>query len=556
MVGTPERSTHNSSVSTRRRMYLFERAYTVYAGLFRTFVRRLGSTCRFLWDWGECAENLLAVAGAVCTGVFFWFVWSFFGRAFGLVGGLVWTGSLAVLVVIFWISLELNWDVVARAVSGVAAVLLILAMTVAVSVPAAVIFIGYLLLLFALTALSFLVFLPMRGLHELWMLHRRLSYHCPNDDCHYKGLPIHICECGHAYSDLQPSFYGTFHHTCRHADKNDVKLPTMDFLGRSKLTRLCGGCQRELIHSSIGELEIRSYAVVAGPSSGKSVFLVQAVRALRQYLTRLPGSAVQIDSTRQEEELSQSLEMLDRGQMLRKTTGDVVQALGLAIKVPKSPALPGGLRCLLHLYDAPGEHFEQMEQFGRKQAIRRLTGIILLVDPFALPLLGSHANTLGAGVNASRTPFGKTVSVLIAGVHQMLQERATDRSDVPVAVVLAKADAFPVRDYPFLSALLPDESAVSEEALNTRCRTALEKLGEGNSIRLLEQKFKTIRSFACSALGRTPDSGQRASAAFEAQGVLELMLWLMNIEGGTASDARAAVAVRDRVTPQISDSRR
>jgi hypothetical protein len=410
-----------------------------------------------------------------------------------------------------------------RLVAATTASGLILALAVVMLAVAVVVFSGYLLVLFVLTALSFLVFVPIRLAHGLWLLQRRIAYRCPYDDHGVDaGLPVHICSCGRQYDDLQPSFYGIFYHTCRHSNGEVVKLPTMDWWGRNKLPRLCRGCKRPLVFSSIGELSDRPIAVVGGPSAGKTIFLRQATRQLRDRLGAWPGAKAHIESAEQADVLEQDLALLDQGQVLAKTSGDVSQAFGLAVRIPKR------LHSLLYIYDAPGEVFLTMERFGRKQVVRYLGGVILLVDPFSLPALADYARRLGSELKPSETPFHDVVSVFINGINQTLMRQAGDKCDVPVAVVVGKADAFPTRDLPFLANLCSAGERSPDGALNARCRAALEQLGEGRSIRALEQKFSRVQYFACSALGRLPD--RRNTAPFQPLGVTEPFLWLLGLD--------------------------
>jgi len=103
-------------------------------------------------------------------------------------------------------------------------------------------------------------------------------------------------------------------------------------------------------------------------------------------------------------------------------------------------------------------------------------------------------------------------------------------------VVLSKADAFPERDQPFLSGLCPQNGHRPDAALSARCREALARLGEGASLRALEQKFTRLRFFACTALGRMPDP--RNLRPFESRGVAEPLLWLLEAPLAT-EEARA-----------------
>jgi hypothetical protein len=413
---------------------------------------------------------------------------------------------------------------VTRTLSGIVAATMVGGVGGLTVCSAFVVFAVYLCVLFLLTALSFLVFLPMRGIHHLWLLWRRITYQCPHLGCPSTANPLYVCECGHVYDDLRPSFYGIFHHTCRHAD-GDVKLPTMDFLGRNKLTRLCRGCQRELRSTDLGELEVRPIAVVGGPSAGKSVFVCQAIDQLASRLGAIAGNQVKLDSHNGSHPISAGIRGLKQGRLPAKTAGADVEAYGLALRLRR----PKELRTLLYLFDAPGELFGTVQQLSRMHGLQHLHSLILLVDPFALDALRGHAQQHAADVKPSSLSFRDLVPNVISVMRHMKRESRSGRWEVPVAVVVAKADSLPLRDLPFLANLAPAEGGENAEAKHLGCREALVKLGEGGAVRLLEQHFSNVRYFACTALGRSATSG--GNEAFIGRGVVEPFYWLSGLNG-------------------------
>jgi len=84
--------------------------------------------------------------------------------------------------------------------------------------------------------------------------------------------------------------------------------------------------------------------------------------------------------------MDRDYQLLDSGHVLGKTVGDVLHAFGLAIRLRKARTKTRkGLSCLLYFYDPPGEDFLTMQRLGRKHVIQRVSGIVLLADPFAAP---------------------------------------------------------------------------------------------------------------------------------------------------------------------------
>ena len=153
-----------------------------------------------------------------------------------------------------------------------------------------------------------------------------------------------------------------------------------------------------------GELAEKPIAIVGGPTAGKTVFLCQAVSQLRDYLSALPGSRVQIDSDRQQRELEADLQRLHSGQVVAKTVNQTM-AFGLAVRLSRR------WRHLLYLYDAPGEDFLTMQRLGQKQSLQHIAGLILLVDPFSLPGLAPYRERLPVDQQVSEVPLQQVVDM-------------------------------------------------------------------------------------------------------------------------------------------------
>lgn len=524
---------------TRRRMYVFERAYADYADRLVSLARGLKKVCGDVWRWfsrgpGAAVIELILRAAIVLSGIVLAILYVRYevqhGRGFSFSMAL----SMGFILLYVWVLLW-GWKapihLVAKSVTGITA-------TASVGVLGGLavcliftVFGGYMLGLLLLTALSFLVFLPMRGIHHLWLLWRRITYQCPDFACPSKANPIYVCDCGAVYNDLMPSFYGIFYHTCRHADR-DVKLPTMDFMGRNKLTRLCRGCKRQLKSTDVGELEVRPIAVVGGPSAGKSVFLCQAIDQLAGRLGTIAGNKVKLDSQNGSHPITIGINGLKKGRLPAKTAGADVEAYGLALRLQQ----PKSLRTLLYLFDAPGEMFSTVQRLSHMHGLQNLHSVILLVDPFALDSLRNHAQQQAAALKPSSLSFRDLVPNVISVMRQMKRESRSGRWDIPVAVVVAKADSLPMGDFPFLTNLAPVDGRQTAEANHLGCRDALTKLGEGGAVRLLEQHFSNVRYFACSALGRSPASG--GNQAFVGRGVVEPFHWLLGLNGSAPAKAK------------------
>ena len=106
-----------------------------------------------------------------------------------------------------------------------------------------------------------------------------IYYRCPRAYCYYEmPIPSFICpKCKALHSRLWPDTYGIFFHRCG----CDTKLPTLDFLGRKKLDRICPECraQLNLVYGKGTNIDI---PVIGGPSAGKTNYIIMAINALIQ----------------------------------------------------------------------------------------------------------------------------------------------------------------------------------------------------------------------------------------------------------------------------------
>ena len=511
----------------RQRMYLFERAYVDFTARLHVFFTKFLKTCRDIVGWSIDEDNENFIIFSIIIGIIILIILSILiYQSSGYFTHKLETSPVLMSIFVSFIALlpisfiPILSTYFILTVFATKVILQITSLTILITVALAgssvaiVTFLPYLLALVLLTALSAVAFLPIRAMNGLSLLYRHITYCCPYDDCGYSGLPIHIYG-DQQFPDLQPNFYGVFYHSCRNPDGTEVKLPTLDFRGRKKLDRICGGCKRPLIFSSFGELAEKPIAIVGGPMAGKTVFLCQAVDQLLDCLGKLPGSRVQIDSDTQWQELEGNMQRLQRGQVLAKTVNQTM-AFGLSARLSRR------WRHLLYLYDAPGEDFLTMQRLGQKQSFQHTSGIILLVDPFSLPGLASHRDKSMSQV-VSEVPLQQVVETLLAGVNTLLVKQPTDTCNVPLAVVINKVDALPVAELPFLSALQTGSEAGTEA-----CRQALDRLGANRILPALEHKFTKIKFFSCSALGRMPDPDN--ASPFQPLGVTEPFLWLLGLE--------------------------
>lgn len=344
---------------------------------------------------------------------------------------------------------------------------------------------------------------------------------CP--ECHSKRpLPEYFCgRCGEVHRQLIPSSYGILHHTCCCGER----LPATFFLQRGKLQSRCPECQA-LLEREHTETRKTFIPVVGGPAVGKSTFLFAATRGLVEDLAPAAGLTPRFVDARTESDFRRVWERSDRGGVPDKTAGDLPRAYNLEL------LRSGGTPRLLYLYDPAGEAFDDAESLILHKYQDYLSGMIFLIDPFSLPeVREEYADDLkaaGAEIKPSRLPPEDALSRVLINLEQNFELGRTERIPACLAVVVSKADAFDLADSlgePAAETHLPGASAGDCRSLQHRLvRDQLLRWGEAGLVDQCESRFKKVRFFACSALGRAPDESQRA---FTPWGVLEPLLWVL-----------------------------
>jgi hypothetical protein len=270
-------------------------------------------------------------------------------------------------------------------------------------------------------------------------------------------------------------------------------------------------------------------AVVGGSSAGKTCFMTMAVESLVHAPHGRKGLKVSLESEYDAAEHRTRAAMLAEGKKLPPTQRGIPDALVARFdEVQKHSSR-------LYLYDAAGEEYTGMERESAQELVffHDLTGLILLVDPLSLPKLADQGRAAdGAQWEAcqvSQVPLRVIVSSLSRNVRKFLQCGRSGRRDIPVAVVVNKAD------FPIVSARIGAEAigraseasspAAGDGVEHRLCRQALMEWGAENEVVSLESDFPRIRYFSCSSLGRAPDESGRP---FVADRVLPPLFWLLD----------------------------
>jgi len=389
----------------------------------------------------------------------------------------------------------------------------------ATPIPAAITFLFSLVMLISYMAITLFCVAVAAVIMALLNLMERLSLAirgifmvCPNAGCYKKiTLPLYKCpDCGREHRHLVPSSFGVFSRICQCGKR----LPTLFISGRGKLPAFCPHCNRSLV-KEIGVTQNAHVPVIGGPSAGKSSFLVAAYLESEKYMESRDGKVTLVDGPlkRRFESLVESFKS---GVTVSKTSATPPDAVLFRVHKEFDVDMTDAL---VYLYDPGGEVFEAQDRLSPLRYLKDASGLVFLIDPFSLEAVRDrHLKAIEAVGDLSPSEaspqqlFDRLVSVLQA--YKGKSRRSV--FSLPLSVVLSKMDAF-THDR---SAGAPGIEAPSQEVRAWLIHDAR----EGNLVRSIENYFKGIQYFSCSALGRMPSS---KSSAFEAKGVLAPLRWAL-----------------------------
>jgi hypothetical protein len=253
---------------------------------------------------------------------------------------------------------------------------------------------------------------------------------------------------------------------------------------------------------------------------GKTSYLAMAVQALLDGGNRDLPVRASFESRSDELEHSERLGALSAGCRLPATQRGIPDAL--VLRLQRDPRQDERL----YLYDASGEEYIGLERESGAEMtfFQDVSGILLMVDP--LGLARSHL-PVSEGVSeddpsgASLIPLRLVVGTLCRNVRRFLRYGYGGLTEIPLAVVITKADC------PEVAGRIGAGANRPQDADHDACRRALIEWGAGDQVVAIERDFAAVRYFSCSALGRTPD---HTGKPFVAWNVLPPLLWLLELQ--------------------------
>jgi hypothetical protein len=360
---------------------------------------------------------------------------------------------------------------------------------------------------------------------------------CPH--CHARSLiPEYLCDgCGAAHSRLLPSAYGILNHFCRCGRK----LPASFFLNRGRLQARCPSCRRAIAREHV-ETKRLFVPVMGGPSVGKSAFLYSAVMQLVEGDANGLGFTAKPLDARNEATYQRAANQLRGGRPPEKTSDPIPRAFNLSLYRGRRRAF------LLYLYDPAGEAYQGVGHLDAHAFHEYLTGMVLMVDPFAIPAVRSrYASRLTRKnlnlIRPSDLPTEDCLDRLLLALESRHGLSKLARVRQPLAIVISKVDAFDLEDVVGETAVRRaisemqggPEAVDREEVRNQVLKSQLIQWGEQAFVNRVEERFTNVRFFSSSALGRMPDGTQ---GEFRPIGVLPPLFWIFKQADGSFAGQR------------------
>lgn len=325
--------------------------------------------------------------------------------------------------------------------------------------------------------------------------------------------------------------------------------------GKTNL-RACPACHTAL-PANFDESKSPMLGLVGAKGSGKTVLMTVLVKRLRDTVGKRYGADIMF-ATDNPDGLAGAADYqatreapLYKGGVLPPPTS----ALGTGARQHSTPVLlrwrqetPGlfgrmSMRStMLSFVDAAGEDLNSRSSTFTLQYLKVCDGLIVLLDPFALPGARAMLSLPSAAINVDEDIPLQVVSHITEMLRIEHDLRKNKKIPVPVAVVFTKIDAFfPTLDRSSpLMAASPDMPAYAEmdgQAVHEHMLALLHRWNAQDIDAHIRLNYKDYRYFGLSALGAEPDYESNAVAAggVRPHRVEDPVLWLLSKDGTVRS---------------------
>lgn len=354
---------------------------------------------------------------------------------------------------------------------------------------------------------------------KLFLRMNKVATVCPS--CYHRSeLPDYVCDkCGREHTDLRPGIFGIRKRQCLCGNH----LPATSFDQRYELQAKCKNveCKADLLTKESTPFCI---SVIGGPSSGKTSFVLSAIRELKEKVTPRRSWNMEFLKSMEEERFQQEAESLYSGFFPNKTAETKPFALNLKFSSKKWKTSK-----LLYLYDAAGEAYRSSQELATHKYYPYLDGYILVVDPFAMPQLVSKyteeiaANSVSTA-NPSETLLEDTYDMLMVHLAKNHGIKENKKITVPLAIVINKVDVINLEEK--IGAIQGTEEKTGgkseNEYMNEQCKAFLKSVGYSMFVKMLESKFTYYQFFLSTSLPEKQSVEEKSSKP---------ITWLMEQKG-------------------------
>jgi hypothetical protein len=329
----------------------------------------------------------------------------------------------------------------------------------------------------AVTALQQLALILYRMFDVADRRRLRASVKCPH--CYGEStLPGYRCSgegCEVVHWTMLPGPLGLFTRRCTCG----TRLPNTVSAAARRLTPVCPYCREDLVEGSGGRQTVQ-IAMIGSVAAGKSRLIDALLVETKKVVTTASGTFEPLND-RARLFLGQAEERMRQSAATSKTQHE--RPVGLPYLLGRNNA-----RVELQVLDAAGEAFTSWDETAKLRYLDTAGGLILAVDPLALPGVVDHYN---------RSRFAKSV-LLAAGDQEEAYASAVDRlraESVPVgkrglAVVLTKGDI--LTQLPVAADLDVSDSAAIRQWLIEHDSDLM--------VRRFEKDFREVRFFVSDAM--------------------------------------------------------
>jgi hypothetical protein len=304
----------------------------------------------------------------------------------------------------------------------------------------------HILILGAFFSVIYILFSIVATFERVIMLFRGFFTVCPN--CHHRvHLPVYFCDndnCKTQHPYLIPSSFGIFHHTCRCGQE----LPCTLFTNRGRLLAKCPKCVTILTREHT-ESRKQFIPIIGGTQVGKSAYLFSLSRHLIEVTAPSLGMKADFMDEHQKNVYQHVTNSMDEyGTPPNKTMQILPRAFDILFQREAPTFFQRNSKDLaLYFYDPAGEAFLDVDQLVPHQFLGYLSGIILLVDPFAFAEVQvRYPSLMSENLMPSSMDVTDIVTRLINAMERDFNLKPGDKVKVPLAVVINKVDAFDLED--------------------------------------------------------------------------------------------------------------